>query len=215
MQVTNAANVLLYLEVNTITGQVSIKNQTGEPVSLDYYEITSAAGSLQRTTWSSLQDQNLPGLPAGNGSGNGWEEGGGGGNAALSESFLTGNSQLGGNAAVGLGGAFTVGGAQDLVFRYGVVTSPPNSADFDIDGDVDGADFLTWQRGLGKADPIIAPTATPTTLTPMATVPSSTTSTPTTSRFGRPHGSRAARSCRALCGTSPRARRRRRSQAQW
>jgi hypothetical protein len=29
--------------------------------------------------------------------------------------------------------------------------SGPASADFDGDGDVDGADFLTWQRGLGTA----------------------------------------------------------------
>jgi hypothetical protein len=30
-----------------------------------------------------------------------------------------------------------------------VVASTASSADFDEDGDVDGADFLTWQRGLG------------------------------------------------------------------
>ncbi len=30
-----------------------------------------------------------------------------------------------------------------------VVAPPANNADFDNDGDVDGADFLTWQRGLG------------------------------------------------------------------
>ncbi len=28
-----------------------------------------------------------------------------------------------------------------------------NPADFDFDGDVDGVDFLRWQRGLGKALP--------------------------------------------------------------
>jgi hypothetical protein len=30
-----------------------------------------------------------------------------------------------------------------------VVQPPAPRADFDVDGDVDGADFLTWQRGLG------------------------------------------------------------------
>jgi hypothetical protein len=27
----------------------------------------------------------------------------------------------------------------------------PPSGDFDVDGDVDGSDFLTWQQGLGTA----------------------------------------------------------------
>jgi GH35 family endo-1,4-beta-xylanase len=35
---------------------------------------------------------------------------------------------------------------------YSLVVGPP-SADFDLDGDVDGRDFLAWQRGFGSADP--------------------------------------------------------------
>jgi hypothetical protein len=30
-----------------------------------------------------------------------------------------------------------------------IIDSNPSNGDFDGDGDVDGADFLTWQRGLG------------------------------------------------------------------
>jgi hypothetical protein len=30
-----------------------------------------------------------------------------------------------------------------------VIQTPPAKADFDADGDVDGSDFLSWQRGLG------------------------------------------------------------------
>jgi hypothetical protein len=148
VQVTSAANIVLFAQVNTTTGQVSIRNLTGAPVAVDYYEITSTAGSLNRTTWSSLQDQNAAGFPAGNGSGNGWEEGGGGGNLALSESYLTGNSVVNPNASVGLGAAFTTSGAQDLVFRYGSVGAQPLTADFNGDGSVDGTDFLAWQRNL-------------------------------------------------------------------
>jgi hypothetical protein len=33
-----------------------------------------------------------------------------------------------------------------------LVQEPGGAADFDDDGDTDGADFLTWQRGLGTAD---------------------------------------------------------------
>jgi CSLREA domain-containing protein len=35
----------------------------------------------------------------------------------------------------------------------GAVEATPPSADFDADGDVDGNDFLLWQRGLGKLAP--------------------------------------------------------------
>ena len=38
---------------------------------------------------------------------------------------------------------------------YALVVGPP-SADFDLDGDVDGRDFLSWQRGFGAADPAFA-----------------------------------------------------------
>jgi beta-glucanase (GH16 family) len=37
----------------------------------------------------------------------------------------------------------------DYVRVWSAVTPPAESADFDSDGDVDGADFLTWQRGAG------------------------------------------------------------------
>jgi len=53
---------------------VRVRNQTGAAVNIDYYEIKSASGALNSATWSSLQDQNQAGFPAGNGSGNGWEE---------------------------------------------------------------------------------------------------------------------------------------------
>jgi hypothetical protein len=149
VQVTAASNVMMFLEVNTTTGQATIRNQTGDSIPIDYYEITSASGALKTNTWTSLQDQNLAGFPAGNGSGNGWEEAGGSTANVLSESFLTGNSTVANSGSVSLGAAFNTAGAHDLVFKYAVV--PPGSidSDFDSDGDSDGADFLTWQRGVG------------------------------------------------------------------
>jgi hypothetical protein len=153
VRVTNAANDFLFLHVNTTTGQVAIKNQSGDPVHLDYYSITSAGSALNKTTWTSLQDQNLAGFPAGNGTGNGWEEGGVTNAKVLSEAYLTGNSLVANGASVPLGSAFNVGGAHDLVFKYSVVPNLtlPLSSDFDNDGDADGADFLLWQRGQGIA----------------------------------------------------------------
>jgi len=152
VQVSQTANPqFLSLEVNTVTGQVQFKNQTGAAVQVDYYEIKSAGGSLKPVTWTSLQDQNLAGFPAGNGSGNGWEEAGGIAVGVLSESYLTGSSSVGAAATVNLGAAFNTAGAQDLVFRYAFVPPAVLTADFDSDGDADGADFLAWQRGNGLA----------------------------------------------------------------
>lgn len=35
------------------------------------------------------------------------------------------------------------------LLQVSTIAAPANNADFDNDGDVDGADFLTWQRGFG------------------------------------------------------------------
>src|SRR5262249_51219850 len=106
VRVTDAINELMYVEVNTTTGQVSIKNQTGDPTRIEYYKIESASNSLNSTSWSSLQDQNQSGFPAGNGSGNGWEEFGNSNSSRIGEAYLTGSSVVSNNATVGLGAAF-------------------------------------------------------------------------------------------------------------
>jgi hypothetical protein len=149
VQITNAANELLFVEVNTTTGQVAIKNQTGDSFDLDYYKITSAGGSaLNSTNWNSLQEQNLPGFPGGNGTGNGWEQFGGSSSAVIGESYLTGDSRVANAATVGLGAAFNPGGAHDLEFTYGVVpTAPAVTGDYNNDGAVDAADYVVWRKG--------------------------------------------------------------------
>jgi hypothetical protein len=116
LQVDPATNTLISLEVNTTNGQVRFRNQTGATVNVDYYEIKSASGALNATAWNSLQEQNLAGYPAGNGSGNGWEQAGGSNSTVVSESYLTGNSAVGNSATVGLGAAYNVGGTLDLTF---------------------------------------------------------------------------------------------------
>ena len=47
--------------------------------------------------------------------------------------------------------SYTGGTGNDVVLS--LTASAVANADFDADGDVDGADFLTWQRGLGLAAP--------------------------------------------------------------
>jgi hypothetical protein len=140
---------ILTLEVNTTNGATRIRNETGKPVSLDYYEIISAGNSLNEAGWNSLQEQVVAGFPAGNGSGNGWEEAGAADDGGIGESYLAANSQLAAGGVLNLGNAFSLGDPQDLIFNYGQATSS-RQADFDVDGDVDGSDFLQWQRGLGS-----------------------------------------------------------------
>jgi len=43
--------------------------------------------------------------------------------------------------------------AGDLSIWRTALATPPPWADFDVDGDIDGADFLLWQRGLGHSGP--------------------------------------------------------------
>jgi hypothetical protein len=48
-------------------------------------------------------------------------------------------------------------GVDNILLQYVAVVAPPeDDADFDGDGDVDGRDFLTWQRGFGTPDALPA-----------------------------------------------------------
>jgi hypothetical protein len=49
----------LSLIVNKTTNEIKIKNTSGEPISFDYYSITSSASGLNATTWNSLDDSNF------------------------------------------------------------------------------------------------------------------------------------------------------------
>lgn len=148
LTVDDAATQVLVLEVNTTNGQVRLRNQTTGAVNIDYYEIKSTGNALNVAGWNSLKDQNLVGFPAGNGTGNGWEEAGGSGPGVLSESYLISNSSFAAGTNIGLGGAFNVGGAQDLQFSYGKVPNLGNpTGDYNNDGAVGAADYALWRNG--------------------------------------------------------------------
>ena len=154
----------LNLVVSTTTGVVELLNESGQSYSIDSYEITSASDSLDPVGWMSLEDSDYEGNGA-PGTGNGWEEAGGVDVGQLIESYLEGSSTITNGSSIFLGQAFDfdkVGVMQDLQFGYHVegeggslhigdvqYISPVLDADFDDDGDVDGKDFLAWQRGYG------------------------------------------------------------------
>lgn len=156
-------NTKLTLRVDTTDGTVSIVNELADPVSLNYYELTSsgATGSLDAGAWMSIDDSegNDP-------VGTGWDEAGGSDAKILSEANLSGMTMLNPTESIFLGAAFdTSVGNEDLSFSYGLpgMTNLTNGlveyvtddglsvgtvdGDYDGDLDVDGADFLAWQQG--------------------------------------------------------------------
>jgi hypothetical protein len=162
----------LSLQVNKTTGAVTLVNSASAPLNLEFYRISSAGGALSTAAWNSLDDQNISavdgtdaGTIAGDSPGEGWDEAGGSSATQLVEEFLRSTgSTIAANSSISLGNAFNTaifgaGNNGDLQFQFGVnngalitgtvsyVTGGP-AGDFDGDGDVDGNDFLVWQRGF-------------------------------------------------------------------
>jgi hypothetical protein len=138
----------LLLTIDPTDGNAVVKNNSDVAVTFDSYTIGSASNSLL-PGWASLKDQSVAG----------WQE-------AVPTTGRV--SELNPNAAMTLNpgqsltldGLWNTAGVQnpnDLSFQYrdttigtltGVVQfGSSGDGDFDNDGDVDGADFLRWQRG--------------------------------------------------------------------
>ena len=156
---------VLKLQVNTATGTASIAGGAVANI-LDFYEIQSAGAGLVSGSFDGLRG--AADFPAGNGTGNGWELNGVLSSSSLSESYLQDSSSFAASGAgVSLGSIYNTGlNTQDLKFFYeapdgtrrmGFVEYIAGGVlgDFDGDGDVDGRDFLRWQRG-GSPNPLSA-----------------------------------------------------------
>jgi hypothetical protein len=155
----------LKLVVNTLTGVVTLANDSGSGFDIDSYEILSPSSSLDPAGWSSLQQQDFEGNGA-PGTGNGWEVAGGVGADQLIESYLLGSSVFSDGASVSLGQAFDhdkIGVQQDLQFLYHEVgtggflrTGLVEYVQIAVDGDynqngiVDAADYTVWRNTLGS-----------------------------------------------------------------
>ncbi|TWT97723.1 PEP-CTERM motif protein [Botrimarina colliarenosi] len=155
------APTTLILEVNSLTGGVSIINPTDSAVRFDSYRIASDSGRLSTAPWVSLTDQKADAVGAG--AGQTWTEAGGSGPTVLAESFLLGDSELVAGELMALGQVYA-GGAEDLTLQYrdvatgAVVTvaatyvTTPLRGDYNSDGKVDAADYTLWRDGGGAAD---------------------------------------------------------------
>ena len=165
----------LTLEVNTLSGLVSIKNDSSTEFDIDSYRIESPDpdSDLNFAGWNSFSDQNLDavdgpdnGTTLGDGVGETWDEAAGSDDNVLAESFLLGSSFFGSGRSETLGNAFQPGGAETLIFEYrdavsGAISEGSVSyvttllaADLDGDNDVDGDDLLQIQQENSTLIPI-------------------------------------------------------------
>lgn len=153
----------IVLSVNTTSGLSRIANTSNFPQQIEAYRVSSEAGSLVAGSWDSLDDQNVGGAF-------GWSEANADAND-LTELIEDGTTLFDSVIQSDQSGIFSIGnvfngGTEDLVFEFliageeefstGVVVYDAlvlgeggTSGDFDNDGDVDGADFLFWQRNDG------------------------------------------------------------------
>ena len=152
----------LVLVVDPVDGDAILQNQSNLSVSIDGYNIHSASGSLlpNNGDWLSLEDQDI----------NTWRESGESVND-LSELQSSGSMLLGGGTTINLGSPFktvSMGGAQDLAFRYLFpgdseftdgfvvyrnVNFQPVVGDYNGDGTVNAADYTVWRDHLGASVP--------------------------------------------------------------
>ena len=147
----------LTLRVNTETGGVSIVNEQTMSFDVSYYEVRSAAGSINLAGWNSLDD-----AEGGDPVGDGWEEVPASSANLLNEVNLQSMLTLAPGALVSLGSAFSIGGTEDLQLMYAgpedaglrtglvsYVTGPGGVlGDYNNNGTVDAADYVVWRKNL-------------------------------------------------------------------
>jgi hypothetical protein len=151
----------LVLTIDPATGAAAIQNESPFfDVAITAYTISSASGKLvsSNAKWQSLQDQGMQG----------WDEADNSSAFRLTEFKTSGGTLLaGGGTILRLGTPVdTAGGGPQLsdlnfqfllstgqvlngVIEFASMASLHDPADFDGDGDIDGADVLVWQRTLG------------------------------------------------------------------
>jgi Dockerin type I domain/PEP-CTERM motif len=109
----------LSLNVNTTTGVAKIANSLATPLTIDYYEISSAKGDLVKASWLGID-----GTAASAPDGTGWDAAGGSDNTFLAEGNLSASLTLGSGVSTGsLGAIFnpaTLATNRDLRFFIGL-----------------------------------------------------------------------------------------------
>jgi hypothetical protein len=148
------ANTIV-MKVNLVTGEATVRNETPFSQQVEGYTITSASSAINIEGWNSFEGQ---GIDDGDWFASPAET------DRLTELQDDGTTTFDISTTYSLGEIFSLGEDQDLTFEFllageeelrlgQVVYVLPG--DFDEDLDVDGRDFLIWQRG-GSPDPFSA-----------------------------------------------------------
>ena len=157
---------LLGLDVNTVTGQVTLVNRTSSSLTFDYYRMESNEDAIDLAGWSSLDEQNIDAI--GTDEGESWDVIGQPDAGRVTEAFVLGATTLSPGGTLDLGRAFDpsvrgLGQEGELAFlfalqgqelRPGVVeyiTPDPLAGDYNGDGSVGAADYTVWRNALGTS----------------------------------------------------------------
>ncbi|MBN1854485.1 MAG: hypothetical protein JW829_17265 [Pirellulales bacterium] len=149
----------LVLTVDPASGNAQVRNASPtKSIAIDGYTITSASGSLLTSFDSSLPNSE-------------WAETAGSANGVGELNFSTGATTLNPGDTYEITGIFAAGGVEDLVYRFRYQGGSALEGDFNSDGqvdrddltdptlgwiarfgaDLDGNDFLLWQRNFGSS----------------------------------------------------------------
>jgi hypothetical protein len=153
----------LSLYVDPTNGNVTLMNETENPVPINSYRLTSDGAHLNEAGSQSVTVAS--GFPVGDGTGNGWEPGPNNSDREITEWYLTGNSMIEVGQRFSLGSAFDMSTAEmdrDLAFRYVLDSGSQRGAtifyeaapggitgDYNNDGVVNAADYVVWRNNEG------------------------------------------------------------------
>ncbi|TWT85895.1 hypothetical protein Pla123a_07020 [Posidoniimonas polymericola] len=154
------------VEVNRATGAMTLRNNLSGAAAVDMKSLTieSPSGGLDASSFNGLGGDSGA-FPLGNGSGNGWEVGGGSDFFRLAEGYFASESTLAaGVSGLSLGNGYNpLSVAEDLIITYSNAAGEVYNArvtytgtapdvllgDFNDDNVVDAADYTVWRDAFG------------------------------------------------------------------
>ncbi|MGI9455220.1 MAG: dockerin type I domain-containing protein [Aeoliella sp.] len=128
----------LVLVVDPTTGEGALQNQSQFTISIDGYEVTSESSSLESGTWTSLEDNSVPG----------WLEIGSPSDGLIAELNSDGSTELTSGEFLSLGTVWDSAGTRDLQLQFSL--EGEGTGDYNGDENVNAADFVVWRNTLGS-----------------------------------------------------------------